>query len=254
MQFVAAALKGYAIESSDGVMGTVSDLLFDDTTWTTRWLVVDTGKWLPGRKVLLHPSVIGKPDHDAHIVPVSLTMERVRDSPDITSDQPVSRQLEASLFTYYGWDPMWGGSSFYGNPLVAPMAMPPGHGDAATLTAERARFADDGDPHLRSVAEVKGYHIHATDGAIGYVQDILIEDADWAIQYLIVDTRDWLPGRHVLISPHAVTGLDWPASVIALNVTREQVNASPPWDVMGQIDKDYAAGLHRHYRWPGYGW
>ena len=49
----ASAIHGYAIVASDGHLGTVSDILFDDASWLVRWLVVDTGKWLSGRKVLL---------------------------------------------------------------------------------------------------------------------------------------------------------------------------------------------------------
>jgi hypothetical protein len=65
----ASAINGYAIEASDGLLGTVSDLLFEDVGWATRWLVVDTGNWLSGRKVLLPLSVLGKPDR-------ALTMNR----------------------------------------------------------------------------------------------------------------------------------------------------------------------------------
>ena len=51
-----ASVIGYVIEADDGRLGTVSDFLFEDTSWVIRWLVVDTGHWLSGRKVLLPPS------------------------------------------------------------------------------------------------------------------------------------------------------------------------------------------------------
>ena len=70
------------------------------------------------------------------------------------------------------------------------------------------RFADahadsDDDPHLRSVEAVTGYHIHASDGEIGHVEDFLVEDADWSIHYLVVDTKNWWPGKRILISPRS---------------------------------------------------
>ncbi len=97
---------GHAIEATDGHFGTVSDVLCDDATWKTRWLVSDTGHWLPGRRVLIHPSAIGEVDDDRRRVFVKLTKARIKDSPGILHDQPVSRQMEAGLYGYYGWDPL----------------------------------------------------------------------------------------------------------------------------------------------------
>jgi uncharacterized protein YrrD len=91
MLWNAASLKGYAIEASDGRLGTVSDFLFDDASWLVRWLVVDTGKWLSGRKVLLPPSALGHLDQKREQFSVRLTMQEVKDSPDIDADRPVSR-------------------------------------------------------------------------------------------------------------------------------------------------------------------
>ena len=110
MLWDASAINGYAIEASDGLLGTVSDLLFEDVGWAIRWLVVDTGNWLPGRRVLLPLSVLGQPDRALRHFPVKLTMQQVKDSPDVDTDQPVSRQIEAHVYNYYGWDPYWGSS------------------------------------------------------------------------------------------------------------------------------------------------
>jgi hypothetical protein len=110
----ASAIKGYAIAASDGRLGTVSDFLFDDAGWLVRWLVVDTGKMLSGRKVLLPPSVFGHLDSKGHEFTVGLTMRRIKDSPDIDSDRPVSRQIESGIYDYYGWQPYWGSGFLMG--------------------------------------------------------------------------------------------------------------------------------------------
>ena len=112
MLWDASAIDGYAIKASDGRLGTVSDLLFEDVGWVVRWLVVDTGNWLSGRKVLLPLSALGRPDRALRHFPVKLTMEHVKDSPDVDTDQPVSRQIEAHVYDYFGRDPYWGGSFF----------------------------------------------------------------------------------------------------------------------------------------------
>src|SRR5580658_7958663 len=114
-----SAIDGYAIAASDGKLGTVSDFLFDDATWLVRWLVVDTGNWLSGRKVLLPPSVLGHLDPAREEFAVRLTMQQVKDSPDIDADRPVSRQMETNVYDYYGWSPYWGTGFYMGGAVAA---------------------------------------------------------------------------------------------------------------------------------------
>ncbi len=255
MLLVASAFKGYTIEASDGPIGSCSDILFDDRNWRVRWLVVDTGRWLTGRKVLLHPSALGKPDHDDQEIPVKLTKAQIEASPDLDHDQPVSRQMETSVYGYYGWDPLWGGAAFGGGSISSPVVGPPLFGGpTAAEVREHDERLDQGDPHLRSVAAVSGYHMHAVDGTIGHIENLLMDDTVWAIRYMIVDTRNWWPGKHVLVSPYAVTKIVWAEQQILLDITRDQVRASPPWDAVAMIDQVYEKQLHHHYRWPGYGW
>jgi PRC-barrel domain len=84
-----SAINGYAIEASDGDIGTVSDFLFDDASWRVRWLVVDTGNWLSGRKVLLPPSVLGRIYAKDRVFAVKLTKQQVKDSPGIDTETSV---------------------------------------------------------------------------------------------------------------------------------------------------------------------
>jgi sporulation protein YlmC with PRC-barrel domain len=255
MLLAASAIKGYAITATDGRLGTVSDLLFDDTSWKIRWLVIDTGTWLTGRKVLMHPSAISKADNDSSEIQVALTKAQIEASPEISANEPVSGQMESQLYEYYGWDPYWGSSYFISGAMASPLSASPYFGAPLASGGFRADPAnrDMGDPHLRSVVEITGYHLHATDGPIGHVENVYIDDGGWDIRYLIVDTRNWWSGAHVLLSPFAVKEIDWPASEIRLNVTREQVKTSPPWDPQKMIDQMYEKGLHRHYNWLGYG-
>ena len=261
MLIVGSALKGYAIEASDGHMGTVETFLFDDATWKIRWLVIDTGHWLTGRQVLVHPSAIGLPDHERRQLPVKLTRAKVEASPDIQQDQPVTMQMQSHLSDYYGWDPYWG-PNYYGDYYGAGMIglgpsrfpMPFTARDAPIHADTLQRGSDDGDPHLRSMTAVRGYHIHATDGSIGHVENFLVDDVTWAIRYLIVDTRNWWPGAHVLISPYAVQSIDWSNNQIHLTVSRDAVKSSPPWNPIDIIEQVYEQRLHQHYGWPGHGW
>ncbi len=93
----AYVINGYTIVASNGHLGTVSDFLFDDASWLIRWLVVDTGNWLSGRKVLLPAFALGHLDQERREFSVRLTMQEVKDSPDIDTKRPVSRQMEANV-------------------------------------------------------------------------------------------------------------------------------------------------------------
>jgi uncharacterized protein YrrD len=268
MLMAGSALKGYAIQSKDGDIGKVVDVLFDDQTWRVRWLVVDAGSWLTGRKVLIHPSAVQHADYERRVLPAALTKAQVKDSPAFNQDRPVSRQMESSLYDYYAWDPVWGGSIFGNGMMMQGFASPYGAGlpmqdaaggDGAGLAVREPPGAElirdnEGDPHLRSIDAVTGYHIHAKDGSIGHVSDFLVDDDIWGVKYLVVDTRNWWPGEHVLIAPYAVKDISWSDQQVVLDVSRDQVRESPSWDPAGLVDRGYQERLHSHYSWPGYGW
>lgn len=240
-----SALKACAIEATDGRIGTVSDFLFDDASWMIRWLVVDTGNWLSGRKVLLPPSVLGHADAEAQAFHVNLTKAEVKASPETHADLPVSRQFEADVYRHYGWSPYWGGSYMgaygYGG-WSAPMLM---EEHARDVAADKRR--GDVDPHLRSVEAVTGYHLHATDGEFGHVSDFLVEDADWSVHFLVADTRNWWPGDHVLISPGSIGRISWDERLIHVEARRERIKSSPSYDPAVTVDRRFETRVHDHY-------
>lgn len=248
----ASAMKGYTIEASDGELGSVSDFLFEDTSWIIRWLVADTGRWLPGRKVLLPISALGQADPALRQLTVKLTRQQVKDSPDVSADQPVSRQMETHLYSHYEWQPYWDTGYFplsgaIAEPFVAPLytagSKPENHEPAVPEALA-------GDPHLRSARAVTGYHIHATDGEIGHVEDFIINDEGWSIRYVSVDTKNWWPGKRVLISPCAVREIDWNDGMMHLDISRQQVKDSPPYDPSMTVDEVYDRQLTDYYSWP----
>ena len=248
-----ADIDGYAIHASDGSIGTVVDFLFNDSTWLVRWLVIDTGHWIPGRKVLLPPSALANVNHIARQFSVRLTKQQVKDCPDIEADRPVSRQMESTIYNYYGWSPYWGAGSYLG--LVGYGGGYMGSSAATRPSPElmqREQDIDDAqrskeDPTLRSANEVAGYHIHASDGEIGHVGDFLIEDDDWSIHYLIVDTTNWWLGKKVLISPMSVQNIDWTNRQVNLGADRQKVKDSPAYDPSMTVDPAYEEKMLKHY-------
>jgi hypothetical protein len=121
-------------------------------------------------------------------------------------------------------------------PFVAPLyEQEPTPPDLARANAQ----LNESDPHLRSIAAVTGYHINASDGEIGHVEDFLVDDAGWSIRYIKVDTRNWWPGERVLISPRSVREIDWADKLIHLDVSRQEVKDSPSYDPSITVDGAY---------------
>lgn len=215
---------GYAIRATDGDLGKVNEFYFDDITWTIRYMVVETGNWLSGRKVLISLVALGKPAWESRTFSVNLTRAQVRNSPDIDAERPVYRQHEAELHEYYQWPLYWEGG--YGGTFgITPFPL---YKDP--LVQETSASERHDDPHLRSTRHVTGYHIHATNGEIGHVEDFIIDDANWVLRFLVVDTGNWLPGRKVLISPEWIKDVNWATTSVYLNRSREAVKDSPEFD------------------------
>jgi len=241
----ASTINDDAIEAIDGRIGTVKDFLFDDAGWVVRWLVVDTGNWLSGRRVLLPPSVLGQIDSGKKQFSIRLTLDQVCNSPEINTQFPVSRQMESQLYEHYEWSPYWRTDSYlygYGDVIGPPDPSADRHDNLGALTGQ-------GDvPHLRSIEAVLGYHIHARDGEIGHIDDFVIEDADWSIHFLIVDTRNWWPGKKVLISPQLARDIAWEAKLVNLVVERQMVRDSPAYNPLHRIDPTFEKCFNRHYQ------
>jgi hypothetical protein len=246
-------LQRYTIGAADGDIGGVETVYFDDQAWTVRYLVVDTGGWLSGKKVLISPRSVERLDSNQARVGTNLTREQVEKSPHIDTQKPVSRQYETTYFDYYGFPDYWTGPYRWGldpYPLVGvplPTVAPP-EGLSRTVAEElAARERDQQDPHLRSAADVMGYGIQATDGSLGHVEDFLIDDASWTIRYLIVDPQNWWPGEHVVISTEWITGVRDDESTVVVDLTRDAVRNAPVYDPSIGVERDWETRLHKHF-------
>lgn len=247
-------LYGCTIQAADGDAGTLADIYFDDEKWISRYLVVDTGGWLGGRRVLISPVSVVEPGDDEGEMRVALTKSEVEQSPDIDLDRPVSRQQIVELHEYYGWPAYWGGGMTMGTatPGVYSMILAGVDEVEREMREGGPREKYRGDPHLRSTRGVSGYDIQTLDGEMGHVEDFLVSDNDWAIRYLLVDTRDWLGGREVLIAPQWIDRVDWADTAVYVGLTREEVETSPEYDPENSPSREYEARLHEHYRRRGY--
>ncbi len=234
-------LEGYALDAEgtnpeDKPIGRVKDVLFDSDRWVARYIVLDTGTWLPGRKVVIPFGLLGTPDWNARTFPIDRTREQIENGPPITAKEPVSRQKEKGLYDHFGLP-------YYWVPIPVGAAVPP------PVPAERDTPDNEpeGEPHLRSVDEVTGYHINAADGDIGHVEDLLVDDENWHIRYMIVDTRNWLPGKKVLLSVEWFDKVSWGDYAVHTSLTKDQIENSPEWDPEEEVGRPYEEVLYDHY-------
>lgn len=178
----------------------------------------------------------------------------VQNSPDIDLDKPVSRQAQSRLNEYYGWadfGPRHG--SYAPAPGLPGVILAQPTSTTQVLEQEEEQIAEErGDPHLRSIQEIIGYHIEATDGGIGHVDDFFVSENDWTIRYMLVDTRTWLPGRKVLVAPDWITQVNWRDSKIRVDVPRQRIEDSPEYDPRGSLERGYESKLYDYYGYPGY--
>lgn len=230
------------VRASDGDIGQVNDLYFDDERWVIRYLVVDAKKLEPRRRALISPMSVANVNWASGTIALSVTTNQVRNSPDIDTDKPVSRQREAEYLRYYQYPYYWGGAGMWGAGLSPAAVAPMG----ANMPSERAApkqtdepNADSADSHLRSTREVIGYHIQAIDGELGHIDDFLVDDESWAIRYAVVDTSNWWFGRKVVLDPQLIREVTWSAQKVSVGLSRQALKNSTPFDPDIHLDREH---------------
>jgi uncharacterized protein YrrD len=246
----AKKLNGFAIAATDGDIGKVTDMYFDDQKWAIRYFVVDTGGWLTERKVLISPISVRDVDWEHRSVNVNLTRQQIKASPGIDTEQPVSRRQEVELFRHYDYPLYWTGPLLWGFGAFPPLGGLLRRGSDPAEANDTEAGEDHADSHLRSSNEVIGYDIQETNGGIGHVEDFLFDQRNWSIRFMIVDTRHWWPGRHVLISPQLIQDVNWPSRHVVVNVTREAVENGPEYDPDHPPADDESVDLYRPFDRP----
>jgi sporulation protein YlmC with PRC-barrel domain len=205
MLIAAKQMYGMPLEGSDGRVGSLYDLLFDDQSWKLRHLVVSVDRWFLGRQVLLDPEAVERIEWPQRRLRVRLTKDGVRHSPSVETDLPVARRESMAAAQVLVWEAYW----------TSILDTSPGI---------------EGDAHLRSTKMLAGLHLHCTDGPLGHVEDFLIDDQPWSVRDLVVDTRNWWPGKRVRIEPALVESIDWDDREIRLSLPREQVEDRPAYE------------------------
>jgi sporulation protein YlmC with PRC-barrel domain len=224
----AKELRGYELLATDGKIGKVHDFFLDETDWAIRYLVADTGTWLPGRRVLVSSIALHLPKPESRLLPVELTREQIKRAPSVGTNEPISYRLQIESYQFYGWPAFGGGGSI----------------------SRRATESDQpsGDPHLRSSEELIDYHVEAINGEIGHLEDLFIDDEVWTVNYVTVNTRNWLAGKRVLVKSQSIQSVSWDDKKIFINLPRDTIRNAPEYDRSKQIDADFEEQVYQYYK------
>jgi hypothetical protein len=240
-------LENYAVSATDGDLGHVDDFLIDDEHWAVRYLVVKSGGLLDRRNVLISPISFLRADWATQRFHLALTLDQISKSPDIDTAKPVSRQHESAYLGYYGYAGYWGQAGLWG------MGVYPGWlAGSIPYDAPPVPAKEQGDTHLRSAGELRGYHIHGSDDGIGHVDDFILDDESWAVRFLVIDTSAWWFGKKVLVSPRWAESVRWEDRTIHLDISRAAIKSSPEWNPEAPVNRDLEQRLFDYYGRPAY--
>jgi hypothetical protein len=239
-------LKGYQVKAADGEIGKVHTFYFDDEEWKIRYLVVDVGSWFSENLVLISPSALKRPEWKMKAFPVDLSREKVKNAPSTDTHKPISRQYETKLHQYYRWPVYWD-SMMVPYPTFEPAAQPvtaPEKDGKNEINAE--------DTHLRSIEAVTGYFIHAKNGHIGQIEDFIVDDEQWVLRYMVIDTGKILPGKKVILSPQWIYSISWAEAEVMISLGKEAVGACPEFRPHEPVNREYEEVLYDYYGRPKY--
>jgi sporulation protein YlmC with PRC-barrel domain len=239
-------VKGYSVHAVGKRVGEVKDLLFDDLSWIIRYLVVDTSEWIPKAEVLLLMLSIAHIDWENQRIPVNLTLDDVKKSPDVESNLPVSRLKEQEIYAYFGRSPYWGAGFSLGAQAIADI-----------VSAQQGQFQerpqqDKVDSHLRSIKEVSGYHLISDGETLGTVSDFFVESSNWIIRYLIIDILNGPIDKQILFSPQWVSEISWNNQALNTKLQADRLISAPAYNPSANVTRQYEEKLYEHFQQQAY--
>jgi hypothetical protein len=240
--------EGYRLEATDGEIGRCHDFLFDDRDWAVRYMVADTGRWLPGRRVLVLTGFLGQPDWDSRHFPVNLTRRQIEEAPPLDADAPVSRRYEQTYHDFFATPYYWMGNGLWGNypdPAAGLAVTPRPSGEAPEAPEE-----DPEATRLRSVREVTGYRVSGRDGEPGRVADFIVDDRTWALRFLVVDTSRLPFSRRVLLAVEWIDEVDWVDQKVHVDLPAERIEEAPEFDPREPLNEARETVYYDYYGRP----
>jgi hypothetical protein len=240
-------MTGLNIKALNGDIGSVDQLFFDDHSWAIRYLVVSIGSLLNNRKVLISPAALD--GISGHELFVEASIDQIRNSPDIDTEKPISRQKEEELHDYYAWSYYWGyplyynslGTELYPNIQYTDMFI------NKALDENKQKNQTEEENHLRTTREVIGYSVQTKNGEFGYVDDFIVDSDEWVIRYLVLNTGDFLPSRKILTGAHWVKDISWDNRAVSFDIDINTLRNGPTYDSSVLLSRDFERRVYQYY-------
>jgi uncharacterized protein YrrD len=236
-------LKGYSLQAIDGEKGKIKNFLFDEDTWTVRYFEVDIGNFLRDKRVLIPKEFVGEPQRENKHFPIQLTVEMIKNAPDLDFDLPISRKYEEELISHYEIKPYWPSSiAAYGGRVS--MLNP----ETRFMPPKNVSDKEQVNTSLRSFNEVKGYYINSIDERFGHIDDIIIEDEDWQIYFVILETKNIIPwSKKVLLPIEIISEISFIDKEAIINLPKESIKKAPEYNPAMAINSEYEQVLYDFY-------
>jgi len=236
-------LKGYSLQAIDGEKGKVKNFLFDDETWTVRYVEADLGSFFSEKRVLIPREHLGEPKWEEKHFPVELTVKRIENSPNLEFDLPVSRKYENELIEHYELRPYWP-ANFAAHSGKESMFVP----DNPLKTPKHVVSEDQLETSLRSFNEIYRYFINATDERFGHISDLIINDTDWQIRHVIIDTKNIVPWSKLVILPvELIDEISFVKKEAKINLPKDTIKNAPEYNPAMPINAEYEKVLYDFY-------
>ncbi len=213
-------LCGQKLGARDGEIGRVADCYFDDQQWAIRYVVAHTAAWHPGRQVLIAPPAFGSLSQRGDRLLVNLTREQIQNSPAIESPKPDSQHVEELNDRSDSRPQYWDGD---GMGRISGFPKPHTPDLKPIRQARHGRTLSCDDLHLRSVKALSGYQIQSDQGRIGHLVDLIMNDQNWEICEIIVDTDSWCAGKEIRITATQIERISSDELSIFVNVSMDTI-------------------------------
>ncbi|MBN2551549.1 MAG: PRC-barrel domain-containing protein [Spirochaetales bacterium] len=211
-------LQAYTLVARDGELGSVEEMYFDDEKWTIRYIIANLEEVPDKEWAAVSPVSVEGVDWKNGTIMVDLSREDVAGSPELDLEEPMGREKERQLNRYYRIPVYWNGVGLWGN-----------HVYPGLLAEESVAAEEDGsdrETRVHGTREAFGYTIEATDGEIGRVDDLVVEERTWEIQFLVIDTGNWLSGRKVIVDTHWIDQVNWQDGRVAVSLPRNAIRSA----------------------------
>ena len=232
-------IQHYSLLTKNEEACKLEDLFFNETTWKTQYLVVKTGSFFSARNVLLNPVIVEKIIDADKKIQLLISNDHVKKCPSVNSVLPISLEAELLLAKYWEWIP---------KDAEGPLPPEAGHSIEVEAETESKDLSERAaESKLRSYEEVKGYTIYAPDGHFGHIEDFLFDD-DWLIRYAVVDTRNWIPGKRVLLPVGQIEEVKWAEHSLHVEASCELVKSAPAYDESKGVTPEDEEAVRNHFK------